>query len=247
MTKPNETEPTTDQTETPAEPAPAPAAVEVAAPEVKTFTQEELDAIVAKRVAKAERAAEKRARESQQVATKPNTQPEQTPKAPAASEPQSNSDIAALRAEFAKERNDRLFAEALSELGVKLNKTQRDLLRGKFDPDDPDSLEEIAKDAGWLKPAPNPTAATQPQAAPTNGGPAHVQTQRESTFREPPGAPNGNPETARGSDLMSWSRDDVQRARENGTFLQEVERFRNSLPGGNPTGLFQKRNKALGK
>lgn len=245
MSNPTETETTPTTTETPAEPATAPAAVEVAATPTddKRFSQEELDSILEKRLAKERRATEKRVREELVASqTKPHT--EQTPKATAA--PQSNDDIAALRAEIAKERNDRKFAEAVSGLGVKLNATQRKLLRSQFDPEDPDGLEDIAKDAGFVRPqapAQTQTAATQ-ATAPTNGGPAHVQ--KQATYQDP-GAPNGDPDTARGSDLMSWSKDDVQRARENGTFLDEVRKFRNSLPGGNPGGLFVKRNRALGK
>ena len=57
-----------------------------------------------------------------------------------------------------------------------------------------------------------------------------------------PGAPAPTPEIDRALDPRSWTKDDISRMRSDGSFKANLEKYRNSLPGGGG-GLFRKPSK----
>lgn len=101
----------------------------------RTFSQAELDAIVAKRVAKAEKAAERRVRESDQPAQKKENPPASGSEDLAAK-------LAALEAKAA-------MAEAMAELDWKPSKDDAELLRDAFKSGGEAAMQKLA---GRLKP-----------------------------------------------------------------------------------------------
>lgn len=221
------------------------------AQQVKTFTQDEVNDLIAREKAKAARSAERRVRKELEA------QPEQAPTRTAAEakkpEPVAAPSEGKALAEVQRLRDDLQFAEAFGELGMKLNKDQKEVLRLKFDPNEPEALADTARRLFQVgEPAPiqrktQPQNAEQTEAAPApagDGAPEHVKRARY----ESPGAPAASTEYARDPrDLLKWSKDDYARARENGEHWKAITTFRNSLPGGNPLGLFNKRNRALEK
>ena len=61
-----------------------------------------------------------------------------------------------------------------------------------------------------------------------------------STYQSP-GAPSQSQETVRGPNPMGWSKDDVQVLRQEGRFIDALEKWRSTLPGGGGN-LFANRN-----
>ncbi len=120
------------------------------------------------------------------------------------------------------------FAEALDELDWKPSKDDREHLRDAFNK----GTEAMLKLAVRLKPpgTTTPPAAAAPTEPPAPTGPGYKS----------PGAPAGAPPEVLDRDATKWSKDYIERLRENGTFLQELDKFRGSLPGGG-NGVFRKR------
>lgn len=119
--------------------APAPSAAgEGQEPRERTFSQADLDAIVAKRVAKAERAAERRVRGELE------SQPKQTKEPP----PAPGSDD--LAAKFAAMESKLALTEAISELDWKPSKDDAELLRDAFKSGGQAAMDKLAN---RLKPA----------------------------------------------------------------------------------------------
>jgi hypothetical protein len=154
---------------------------------------------------------------------KSRTKPEATTPNAQKKEPQptpGNDDVlakvAALEAKAA-------LAEAISELDWKPAKEDAETLRDAYKAGGP---ELFAKLAGRLKPASPVTGAKS--AEPANGS------------YKSPGAPQGAPPETLHQDATKWSADYVARLRADGTFLQELEKYRASMPGGGG-GLFRKR------
>jgi hypothetical protein len=182
----------------------------------RMFSQDALDAIVAKRVAKAEKAAERRVRSEYEAqnstAQKKDTQPTQ-----------GSDDI---RTELAELKAKAAYAEAIAELDWKPSKTDAELLRDAFKSGGEASMQKLA---GRLKPA------TQQPAQEQNVNDASNDKKYQS-----PGAPSGAPVEVLDRDATKWSKDYIERMRGEGTFLKELEKFRNSLPGGGGS-VFRKR------
>jgi hypothetical protein len=128
----------------------------------RTFTQAELDAIVAKRVAKAEKAAERRLRE-------PESKPTQTKEPPSA--PGSDDLAAKLAALEAKAA----MAEAMAELDWKPSKEDAELLRDAFKSGGESAMQKLA---GRLKPQvatkPNEPSGTYKSPGAPSGAPPEV-------------------------------------------------------------------------
>jgi hypothetical protein len=58
--------------------------------------------------------------------------------------------------------------------------------------------------------------------------------------QDTPGSARGAPAHVREMDALKWTRDDVERMVRDGTFLQRVNEYRDSLPGG-ANGIFRRR------
>lgn len=129
----------------------------------RTFTQAELDAIVAKRVAKAEKAAERRYREPE-----PNTpQKKETPPAPGSDDLASK--LAALETKAA-------IAEAMAELDWKPSKEDAEILRDAFKSGGEAAMQKLAnrlKPQTETKPVDDPTGKYKSPGAPS-GAPAEA-------------------------------------------------------------------------
>lgn len=175
----------------------------------RTFTQAELDVIVAKRVAKAEKAADRRHRESE-----PSTAQKKEPP-PAPGNDELVAKIAAMEVKAA-------MAEAISELDWKPSKDDADLLRDAFKSGGQPALDKLA---GRLK----PQTTTETKSMDDPG----------KKYKDP-GAPGGAPPEVLDRDATKWSLDYINRMRDDGTFKAELEKYRQSLPGGGG-GLFRKR------
>jgi hypothetical protein len=63
----------------------------------------------------------------------------------------------------------------------------------------------------------------------------------QGTGYESPGAPSQSKETIRGVNPMAWSKDDVDVLRQEGRFIESLEKWRSTLPGGGGN-LFANRN-----
>lgn len=63
----------------------------------------------------------------------------------------------------------------------------------------------------------------------------------QGTGYESPGAPSQSKETIRGVNPMTWSKDDVDVLRQEGRFIDSLEKWRSTLPGGGGN-LFANRN-----
>lgn len=121
------------------------------------------------------------------------------------------------------------FAESMDDLDWKPSKDDRETLRDMFLAKGAEGMKKLAD---RLKPAASPSApaAAAPTEPPAPTGPGYKS----------PGAPAGAPPEVLDRDATKWSPDYIQRLRENGTFLQELEKYRGSLPGGD-NGIFRKR------
>jgi len=168
----------------------------------RTFSQAELDAIVAKRVAKAEKSAEKRVRQEieGQPAQKKDPQPASGSEDLAAK-------LAALEAKAA-------WHEAVAELDWKPTKDDAELLRDAFKSGGADAMQKLAN---RLKPQDAAKEETKVD---------------DSAKYKSPGAPSGAPSDVLERDATKWSRDHIERLRSEGSFLKELEKYRGSLPGG---------------
>lgn len=119
------------------------------------------------------------------------------------------------------------FAEMLSDMDWKPSKEDREHLRDAFVSKGAEAMHRLA---GRLKP---------PESAPAPAAPVVAEPAKEPSYKSP-GAPAGAPAEVLNNDATKWSSDYVARQREQGTFLQELEKYRSSLPGGTG-GLFRKR------
>jgi hypothetical protein len=191
----------------------------------KTFSQEELDEIVAKRLKKQERKLLKdfEAQSAQTKVAKPD---------PKTATPAPEAPNYVTREEFEKERADRQFAEALAGVpgADKLTAKQRRVLRHEFDPENPGDLVTDAKELFGV-------AANSQQEFPAKGDsspPEGVVSQYVA-----PGAPSAAPREIT-VNALEWSRDDISRMQADGSFLERVEQWRQQFEGGGET-LFRKR------
>lgn len=222
---PEPTEPTTPGTGTSTQPQQQSPPQQT---EGKTFTQAEVDAIVAKAKSKAEKAAEKRLTQTAPTA-QPNTPPAAT--AAPAGETDLASQLAQLTQRLDQSEADRAFAETIATVGGDIEKLKE--LRPLFDPNKPDAFIEKAKKLGL--------AAAPPRKGDDDdeddGNPGNSQA--PSMFRSP-GAPSGPPSGVIENDPTKWTKDYIQRLRADGTFLKEIEKWAETLPGGG-NGVFRKR------
>ena len=91
--------------------------------------------------------------------------------------------------------------------GREIDSDVRDLLYQTYDPANPDA-----------------TAVMISKLAPAQEAPAQGYSS--------PGAPSQSAETMRGLDPMQWSKDDIEVLKREGRFLESLEQWRASLPGG---------------
>lgn len=174
----------------------------------RLFTQAEVDAIVLK----AKRRVENKVRRET-----PATQP--TNAQPADDGPSLEDAIASAKAEMLAELQTReLFVETIATSGLRLSVKQREILRARFNPADPDAIVAEAKE---LFPG---------AQAPAQG----------NTYVDP-GAPSPQPNADRAT-LTRMTGDDINRLRAEGRFREELDRFRRENFG--QAGLFAKRKKS---
>ncbi len=65
----------------------------------------------------------------------------------------------------------------------------------------------------------------------------------EPTGYQSPGAPAETKQSLRGPNPMNWSKDDVQVLRQEGRFIEQLEKWRSTLPGGGGNLFANRRNK----
>jgi hypothetical protein len=181
----------------------------------RTFTQAQLDVIVATRSAKAAKAAEKRVRSEYEGA---NTNSQSATKKEA--EQPGSEDWAAKVAALEQKA---AISDAMNELDWKPTKDQAETLRDAFKSGGQTLFDRLAT---LIK----PTAGTQQTEAKKMDDPTYNS----------PGAPSGAPADVLERDAVRWSKDYIDRMRADGTFKDAIEKYRASLPGGN-NGLFRKR------
>lgn len=201
------------------------------APAEKTFTQAELNAIVAR-----EKRAERQKAERELKAPTPTQATAAQPAPPPADAP-------VTRAELEQMKQDMAYANLLVEKGLKLNERQRKALRAEFNPSDPESIVEVAHEMfpHLVAPAPTTTVVHPPTVmAPRAPAPVQAAAQSAAPYRDP-GAPSGNPDVSVGSDPSQWSADVIARKIADGTLTKDAREWGNSLPGGRAKGLFRDR------
>lgn len=198
-----------EQTNNNAEPEAQPAE---STQQVETFTADQVNDMVQKRLARERKKTEAVIAELEAKLEKAST------KKPAAKAKQSESSdelraeidgLKATLAEFtqaqSKQSEDRAFAEYMEQKGI--DAKWRPLLRPHFDPSNLESIDKMA--------------AELPQPQPE---------QKQATFQSP-GAPNASPVQTVTNPAL-WSRDDRERMKANGTLRENFERyFQNQASG----------------
>lgn len=181
-------------------------------PQEKLIPQSQVDEIVKREKAKAERRVRKELEEAAAGAKK--TEPK-TEAAPAV-----DPVVADLKAKYE-------FAEALNDLDWKPSKEDRETLRDMFLAKGLDAMERLAN---RLKPAPAaPTPKTEEKAtAPAPTVPSPIKT---------PGAPAGVPVDPSDLHPTQLTKGDIERMQKDGTFRAYLQRN----GGGEGNGLFSKR------
>ena len=176
--------------------AEAPSAVE------RTFSQEEVNALLAKESSKLKRKLRKQQGQPQS---------DNTPK------PEQNATMEALDKILGRlERLETVNVEQSREqsfnalIGSKeVDNDVRALLFAGYDPENPTATSSMIE-----------RFATPQDSLPTPTG------------YQSPGAPAQSKEMVRGINPMQWTKDDVQVMRQEGRFIQELEKWRSTLPGG---------------
>lgn len=180
----------------------------------KLFTQSEIDEIVKKEKAKAERATERRLRQEQ----KAEPQDKKEAKSEAKAEKSDDDD---LRSEMTKLKTDLQFERAVKKLAFIPNEDQEELLRSMFESGGADKMNKLA---AQLKPADKSESQQEEKVAPSY---------------KSPGAPSGAPAEVLENDATKWSKDYVARLKRDGSLFKELEKFGANMGGEN--GIFQKR------
>lgn len=170
----------------------------------KMFSQNEVNAFLAKETSKIKR----RLRKQQQQPineSEPITVTEESATVQALEKILTR--LESLESASATAKKDGSFDSMIA--GREIDSDVRDLLYQTFDPENPDATAAmIAKLA--------PGSAPEP--------PARGYTS--------PGAPSQSAETVRGPDPLKWSKDDIEVLKREGRFLESLEQWRASLPGG---------------
>ncbi len=211
-----ENQTTTENTQAPAETATAPSNGTTAE---KMLPQSKVNEIVARERREAiDRAtAETERRLRAEFEAKQTREPE---KAKKPADPDDR--LAKFEAELRLERSERLFAEKLADLARKPDEKQKKTLRNAWDPENPAAFADLV-DVLALNTAP-PTPPPQPDDDPKPKAPAVPYSS--------PGAASAPPESDYQIDGLKWTKDDIARWREDGSFKARVMKWRNSLPGG---------------
>lgn len=177
------------------------------------FSQADVDALLAKRLARAERQHQKALDEVNAKLAKAAPK-EKTKTAPAADDR-----INEVMNELATMKADAAFQKALKTTGKQFSEEDEQILRVIHEKD-PDKL---------------PIAAARFAAGKREGD---AVPNDESKYQSPGGV--NSPAEVNIADATQWSGEYVARLRADGTFREELEKYRNSLPGGS-NGLFRKR------
>ena len=188
----------------------------------KTFTQDQLNEIVAR---------EKRQARDKALAEAKSHTPAAQDNKPAATPPDALSEVQRLRA-------DLQFRDVIADAGLILSAKQRDVLRAHFDPGSPESVVELAKEI-YAKPA-LPPAAVPASPAPAAATPKGAQPGQAPAYVSP-GSPTGSPDVGLESDPMTWTRDQIKAYEADKTFMPRIERWKATQPGGGGASLFPSR------
>ena len=183
----------------------------------RTFTQAEVNALLAKESSKLKRKLKKQQQERPQTQQSPQSPPQEQ-----------NATMEALNKILGR-------LEALETVNVEQSKQQSfDALLGGREVDaDVKALIFASYDPN------NPTATSSMIdrfATPQDSLPA-------PTGYQSPGAPAQSKEMVRGLNPMQWSKDDVQVLRQEGRFIEQLEKWRSTLPGGGGNLFANRRNK----
>jgi len=219
--------PTGTAPEVPVTPAPEPqVTASPPAPAEKMLPQSEVNRLLA-----AER---RKTREQAERELRPQTPAAQAQATAATAPMDALSEIRQLRTDLA-------FTETLNESGLTLSKKQREVLRGHFDPANPESIVELARQVYGLRAPPAAVAATPSvvAAAPTPQGAAAERP--PGPVYASPGAPMGSPDAGLDSDPTSWTRDQTKAYEADGTLMARVEAWKAKQPGGGGRSLFPNR------
>ena len=179
-------------------------------PPGRVFTQAEVDSIVGDRLRR-DRTARAQVAPAAPAPAPPPAKT-QTPQDMAA-------ELAAIKAQLA-------FSDTLSTLpeAARLSLEQRSALRKLFDPSNPEALADTVR---LFAPIPAPAAEpSAPAATPPTpfvaGGSAPAAPPREASL-----------------DPLTWTKSDIEAMQQRGEFRSNLDKWRNSLPGGAP--LFTRR------
>ncbi len=221
MTKPETSTDTTADTATATDAGTAATADSTAEAKVETgsFSAEQVTELIKKAKAQAGRSAERRVRA--EMSTKTETQPpEQATQPPNDQLTDLMSKVESLGEKLLQSENDRSFAERIQGLAV--TDKQRNVLRNAYSADDSSQFDSLVDAFGITA-----GDATQPE------------TEAAPTYQSPGGV-SAPPVELTERDATRWTRDHIDRMKENGTFLSRLEQYRDSLPGGG-NGVFRRR------
>lgn len=205
------------------------------------FTQDDLDRAIEKRLARERRASERRLADlerqlEQAKAKNETTTPDPTPTAAPAANGDATAELArkldALQSKMQRQADDALFSDTLLDANLKLTRDQRELLRLKFDPEEPEAIVEYARSvfastsretAPTSKPSPEPTQLVANPNAPSVARRAPPETPRAQ----------GDPDVDMTRDLTELKGDELDRLRRDpAKFRAFLKEYRESLHGG---------------
>jgi hypothetical protein len=207
-----------DDKPTPPPAAPEPAAEPSTDDEAPVYSKAQFKRAIARERAKDEAKLER----ARAAMASPETKPEAPPKPVDATAPVS-------REEFEKYKADLDYSQALLGLGATLSPAQQKVLRTEFDPANPGALKDSIAEIWPVQAAADSTPT--PEAAPVTETPG-IASQYQAA------APAAKPVEA-ALNPTEWTRADIDRMNDQGTFLENVEKYRSTLPG-NAT-VFRKR------
>jgi hypothetical protein len=136
------------------------------------------------------------------------------------------------RAEFEQYKADLAYSQALLGIGAKLTPKQQKVLRSEFDPDNPEALKGSIAEIWPEQATATADTASTPEAPPSEA-PSIAQQYEAAAPAAKPVEPSLDP--------VKWTRADIDRMQSQGTFLENIEKWRATLPGN--TTLFQPRKK----
>lgn len=178
----------------------------------RTFTQKEVNALLAKETSKLKR----RIKKQNQEQTKTQTSNDDTVNALG----KILDRLEALESASEKQGKKQKFDALLN--GREIDADVKELIFSSYDPEKPEASQKLIEKF-------------------TKGDDGEGSNESTSDYRSP-GAPSSSKDMSRGINPMTWTQDDISVLRSEGRFIDQLEKWRSTLPGGG-SNLFHRKKK----